>query len=126
MLEIGAIEPGKMDQAARVADQIVAAEPDIDGHYINLVRRPELPKFVSNNRIEGTADENKAVVIGTNAHYGKYTVQGDATVFSIDRATFPTGMARRRSASTRSRATRCGMSFPRRRPAAPPRSSGAA
>ena len=60
-----------------------------DGRYINLVRRPELPKFVSNNRMQGTADENKAVVEGVNAHYGRYSVQGDAIMFNIEKGSFP-------------------------------------
>ena len=60
-----------------------------DGRYINLVRRPELPKFASNNRMQGTPDEMKAVVEGLNAHYGKYALEGDAIMFHIERGSYP-------------------------------------
>jgi hypothetical protein len=53
--------------------------------------RSDLPKFASNNRASGTTDENKAVVQGSIAHFGTYTVDeaGRALVFRIEGSTFP-------------------------------------
>jgi hypothetical protein len=42
-----------------------------NGHYI--LRRGQA-KFASNNRNEGTPEENKAIVQGSIAHFGTYTV----------------------------------------------------
>src|SRR5262249_38049051 len=36
-----------------------------DGRFVYLYSRGDLPKFASNNRTTGTADENKAVVQGS-------------------------------------------------------------
>src|ERR1700730_72753 len=49
------------------------------------------PKFASNNRLDGTADENKAAVHGAIAYFGAYTVnEADHTLnFHIERCTFP-------------------------------------
>ena len=46
----------------------------------------------------GTPEENKAVVQGTNAHFGTYAVEGDKLVLRIEAATFPnsTGAEQRR------------------------------
>jgi hypothetical protein len=35
-----------------------------------------LPKFASNNRLEGTPEENKAIVQGLICYFGTYTVSG--------------------------------------------------
>ena len=47
---------------------------DASGHYALELMRAELPKFASNNRVEGTPEENKAVVQGVLAHYGRYSI----------------------------------------------------
>src|SRR5512140_232766 len=47
---------------------------DSNGRYILLTARSGQPKFSSNNRTEGTPEENKAVVQGSIAHFGRYTV----------------------------------------------------
>jgi hypothetical protein len=47
---------------------------DRSGRYAILIFRADLPKIASNNRNTGTAEENKAVVQGSLAHYGTYTV----------------------------------------------------
>jgi hypothetical protein len=39
---------------------------DADGHVAYMVTRADLPKFASNNRAEGTPEENKAVVQGSH------------------------------------------------------------
>ena len=72
-----------------------------DGRYVLAFLRGDLPKFASNNRASGTPDENKAVVQGSIAHFGTYTVDeaGKAMVFRIEGSTFPnwTGAEQRRA-----------------------------
>lgn len=64
---------------------------DSSGHYILLTARRGQGKFASNNRNEGTPEENKAVVQGSIAHFGTYTVnEADKTItFHIEASTFP-------------------------------------
>ena len=71
---------------------------DDKGRYTSLIVRSDLPKFASNNRTTGTPEENKAVVQGSNAHFGTYAVEGDKLVLRIESATFPnsTGAEQRR------------------------------
>jgi hypothetical protein len=45
-----------------------------NGRVATIVTRADLPKFTSNNRAAGTADENKAVVQGSIAYFGTYSV----------------------------------------------------
>jgi hypothetical protein len=62
-----------------------------DGRYSIVLARATLPKFASNSRIKGTADEYKAVVEGSIAHYGTYTIDdgGKAITYNIEASTFP-------------------------------------
>jgi len=62
-----------------------------DGHYSIVVMRATLPKFASNSRIKGSAEENQAVVAGSLGHFGKYTVDEKAKTitFHVDSATYP-------------------------------------
>lgn len=64
---------------------------DANGHYLLLTARTDLPKFVGNSRTQGTAEENKAVVQGSIAHFGTYTVdEANKTIsFHIQTSTFP-------------------------------------
>ena len=64
---------------------------DANGRYSIIFIAADLPKFVSGNRSSGTADENKAVVAGSLAHFGTYVVDETekSFTFQIDRATFP-------------------------------------
>jgi Lipocalin-like domain len=64
---------------------------DGNGHFSIMVVRPGLPKFASNNRQAGTADENKAVVQGSFAYFGTYSVsEVDRTIsLHIEGGTFP-------------------------------------
>ena len=45
---------------------------DASGHFAQMLLRSDLPKY--KNRAEGTAEENKAVVQGSVAMYGTYSV----------------------------------------------------
>jgi hypothetical protein len=64
---------------------------DRSGRYSFQMFRPDLPKFASNSRMTGTADENKAVVLGTLSHFGTYTVNEKEGTFSVrpDASSFP-------------------------------------
>ena len=64
--------------------------PTVDSPIVVL--RSDLPKFVSNNRITGTPDENKAIVQGSIvAYFGTYTVDEATHVITvrIEGSTFP-------------------------------------
>ena len=45
-----------------------------DGHFALVNTRSDLPKFASNSRDRGTPEEYKAVVQGSIAYFGTYTV----------------------------------------------------
>jgi hypothetical protein len=64
---------------------------DANGHYMITFIGANLPKFASNNRASGTADENKAIIGSCLAHFGTYVVnEADKSfTFRIDSATFP-------------------------------------
>ena len=64
---------------------------DADGHFMLTIIGPALPNFASNNRAEGTLEENKAVVSKSIAMIGTYSVNpADKTLtFKVDSATFP-------------------------------------
>src|ERR1700737_3978308 len=47
---------------------------DANGRFSITVLRSDLPKFASNNRMTGTADENSAIVHGSIAYFGTYTI----------------------------------------------------
>ena len=61
------------------------------GRFSFALLSSNVPKFASNNRNTGTADENKAVVQGTIAYFGTYSVnEADGTLtFHIARSSFP-------------------------------------
>jgi hypothetical protein len=64
---------------------------DGNGRYILLTARDGQARFGSSNRMEGTPEENKAVVQGTIAHFGSYTVDETNKIitFHIETSTFP-------------------------------------
>jgi len=64
---------------------------DAGGRYVITFFSVNLPKFASNNRASGTAEENKAIVAGSLAHFGTYSVnEADKSfTFRVDNATFP-------------------------------------
>ena len=64
---------------------------DAGGRYVITFFAANLPKFASNNRASGTADENKAIVAGSLTHFGTYTVnEADKSfTFRVENATFP-------------------------------------
>jgi hypothetical protein len=60
-----------------------------DGRFIYLYSRGDLPKFASNNRNTGTPEENKAVVQGSIATFGTYSVAGADLMIKVEHSTFP-------------------------------------
>lgn len=62
-----------------------------DGRYSLVLGRATLPKIAGNSRVKGTPDENKAIVDGSIAHFGKYTIDdgGKSITFHVEMSTFP-------------------------------------
>jgi hypothetical protein len=56
---------------------------DSGGRFSIIVTRSDLPKFASNNREMGTAEENKGVVQGSIAYFGTYNVNEDDHMFIV-------------------------------------------
>ena len=62
------------------------------GRFAIMMMKANLPAFAANNRLQGTADENQAVVQGTVAYFGTYSVlsENDKTIsLRIEGSTFP-------------------------------------
>jgi hypothetical protein len=74
-----------------------------NGLFSLITVRPDLPKFGTNNRATGTADENKAVLQGSIAYFGTYSVnEADKSyTVQIEGTTFPNwaGTTQRRGLS---------------------------
>jgi hypothetical protein len=62
-----------------------------NGRYAIINLDPDVPKFAANNRIQGTAAENKAALAGAIAHYGTYTVDSANKVVNmkVEGSTYP-------------------------------------
>jgi hypothetical protein len=54
---------------------------DANGRYAQIQVNPNRPKFKGRTRLDGTPDENKAVVQATSAHFGTWSVnEADKTI----------------------------------------------
>lgn len=64
---------------------------DGNGRFATILLRTDLPKFASNNAMTGTADENRAIVQGSNATYGTWSIneQDGSLISQIEGSTFP-------------------------------------
>jgi hypothetical protein len=62
---------------------------DSGGHFTVIITRPELPKFASNNRMQGTTEENKAVVQGSIALFGTYSMVDKVMIQHVEGGTWP-------------------------------------
>jgi hypothetical protein len=62
-----------------------------DGHFAIVNTREGLPKFASNNRMKGTPEENQAIVQGSIALYGRYSVDpaNQVVTLKVDSSTWP-------------------------------------
>ena len=54
-----------------------------DGHFAFVNTRADLPKFASNTRDQGTPEEYKAVVEGSMAYFGTYSVNEADKVINV-------------------------------------------
>ena len=74
---------------------------DGNGRFSLQEWRSDLPKFASNNRLEGTTEENKAIVQGSICYFGKYTLDeaAKALTFHLEGGSFPNwnGTSQKRS-----------------------------
>jgi hypothetical protein len=60
-----------------------------DGHFAQVLTRASLPKFTADNRAQGTADENKAVVQGSIAVFGTYKIADKVLALNVESSTYP-------------------------------------
>lgn len=63
-----------------------------DSRFSIMLMRASLPTFASNNRAKGTVEENQAVVQGSIAYFGSYTVVSEKEQIvnlRIEGSTFP-------------------------------------
>jgi hypothetical protein len=64
-------------------------EFDAGGRFIQVIVSADLPKFASKSREKGTAEENQAVVQGSIAFFGTYSVgSGGIVNLHIEGSTF--------------------------------------
>ena len=56
---------------------------ETNGRYAIININPDVPKFASSNRAQGTAAENKAAMEGGIGHYGTYTFDPATKVISL-------------------------------------------
>src|ERR1700756_301513 len=64
---------------------------DRGGRFILMIARPDLPKFAGNKRDAGTPEENKAVLAGSLAFFGTYSINDADNVLTLhpEASTFP-------------------------------------
>ena len=62
---------------------------DGNGHYASVTFTATLPKFASGNRNTGSPEENKAVVQGSVAHFGTYSVADKVVTLKVEGSTWP-------------------------------------
>jgi hypothetical protein len=64
---------------------------DAGGRFVLVLQRSSLPRFVSNNRLSGTPEENKAIVQGSIAYFGRYSVDEKERRINLhyDGSTYP-------------------------------------
>jgi hypothetical protein len=64
---------------------------DADGRFSVIITRSDLPKFASDNREAGTAEENKVIVQGSLAYFGTYSVSETDKIITthVESSTFP-------------------------------------
>src|SRR5262245_14184303 len=55
-----------------------------DGYFSLITARADLPRLASSNRATATPEEAKAVVAGSIAYFGKYSVDESSKVISVD------------------------------------------
>ena len=63
---------------------------DATGHYALQIMAKIRPKFEANDKSKGTAEENRAYVVGTQCHFGTYTINEEdhTIVMHVEHATY--------------------------------------
>jgi hypothetical protein len=63
---------------------------DATGHYALQIMAKDRPKFAANDKSKGTPEENRAYVVGTQCHFGTYTIneQDHSIVMHVEHATY--------------------------------------
>src|SRR5262245_20826513 len=61
------------------------------GRYAIVVSRATMQKIASGSRTKGTPEENRVIVDGNIAHFGRYTIDdgGKAITFHIETSSYP-------------------------------------
>ncbi len=69
---------------------------DAGGHFFLMFARPDLPKIAASNRNQATLEEARAIMIGSIAYFGTYSIDdGSKTVvLRIEASTFPNQLGR--------------------------------
>jgi hypothetical protein len=64
---------------------------DQNGRFSMIMLRSDLPKVASNNAMTGTPEENKAIIHGSTAFFGSWSVdEATSTMINrVDGSTFP-------------------------------------
>ena len=64
---------------------------EANGRYAQIQLNPNRPKFKASTRMDGTPEENKAVVQGTSASFGTWSVDeaGKALILHAEASMFP-------------------------------------
>ena len=62
---------------------------EASGRYSLQLMRPDLLKYPSNNRTQGTPAEYKNTIEGSLSHFGTYSVSGTDLIFHVEGSTFP-------------------------------------
>ena len=64
---------------------------DANGRFFVMFARPDLPKIASRDPLKTTTEENKAVMEGTIAYYGTYSVSKSDKVLTlrVEASSFP-------------------------------------
>ncbi len=60
-----------------------------NGRFAIINIDPDTPKFESHRRSHGTAEENKAAVLGGIALFGTYWVRNKTIFFTVEGSTYP-------------------------------------
>jgi lipocalin-like protein len=66
---------------------------DANGRFAFLLTSSGRPRFVSNNREQGTAEENAAAMKGSIAYSGTYSVNDKTLIFNVEASTYPNAEA---------------------------------
>jgi len=62
-----------------------------DGRFVTILARPDLPKIASNDPMNPTPEEAKALTVGSIAYYGTYTVDepSKTILLKLEASTLP-------------------------------------